>query len=406
MDFVDKGSDYNLLKSLSRQGLVQKEVTVQGKHGTYIRKQWVSASQPSGIPQRPATHKDEPHAKKQPKTLYFPIGDSGNNRTQAFTYSDVMVYYKNHKSEINTSLDKYIKTHYFVSDGTTQTRDFYKTSKGYTKERQKLHNSIVKGIVDSANSPKEGEQPIAILMGGGSASGKGTLRESLVIPRLQSDGISVGISDCDDIKSQLPEYEHFLKQNPESAALRVQDESMDVAMEALDTLVKNNKNLLFDGTMKDPVKYNKIIDKLRNAGYQIQIVGADVPIDTAIKRSNIRAEKTGRKVPEGIIRGSHGGFSTTYPQLTSKVDRYSLYDNSGDYPVLIQDENNVYDYDAYDRFIQKGKDHQVNKTIKRLAQTYDVPQKNIRNLYDNGVTLEEIEEYLELNLNDDLEDLV
>ena len=39
LNLIDKGSDYNCLKSLSKQGLVQKEVTVQGKHGTYIRKQ-------------------------------------------------------------------------------------------------------------------------------------------------------------------------------------------------------------------------------------------------------------------------------------------------------------------------------------------------------------------------------
>lgn len=254
--------------------------------------------------------------------------------------------------------------------------------------------------MDSANSPKNGEKPIAVLMGGGSASGKGTLRSALVIPRLQSEGISVGISDCDDIKSQLPEYEYFLQQNPESAALRVHEESMDIAMEAMDALIDNKKNLLFDGTMKDVRKYSKIIDKLHSAGYEVQIVGADVPISTAVERSNARAQQTGRKVPEGIIVGSHGGFSLTYPQLLDKVDKYSLYDNSGDHPVLIQDESRVYDQNAYDKFIDKGNQHIVNKTIRRIAKTYDVSQESIRDLYDNGASLEEIEEYLDLNLND------
>lgn len=400
LNFVNKGSDFNCLKSLSKQGLVQKDVIVHGKHGDYVRKQWVSAGVAKPVSAKHVP-KSEPHeSPKKSKTLYFPIADCSNSRTRAFTYQDIMTYYSKHKPEIKTSIDKYIKSNYFVSDGHTQTKDLYKTSKGYTKERQKLHNSIIRGIVDSANSPKEGERPIAVLMGGGSASGKGTLRENVVIPRLQAEGISVGISDCDDIKSQLPEYEHFLQQDPESAALGVHSESMDVSMDALDALIKNNKHLLFDGTMKNVDKYNRIIDKLHDAGYEIHVVGADVPVDTAIERSNNRAKQTGRKVPEGIITGSHGGFSLTYPQLIDRVDKYSLYDNSGSHPVLIQDESQVYDQKAYDKFLDKGKQHIVNKTINRLSRTYGIPQENIRDLYDNGASLEEIEEYFDLNLND------
>ena len=172
LNLIDKGSDYNCLKSLSKQGLVQKEVTVQGKHGTYIRKQWVSAGRQSGQREvKPVKNTSEERPKK-PKTLYFPLSDCGNTRTKAFTYSDIMTYYSKHKSEIKTSIDKYIKSHYFISDGRSQTQDLYKTHRGYTQERQKLHNTIIQGILDSANSPKNGEKPIAVLMGGGSASGK------------------------------------------------------------------------------------------------------------------------------------------------------------------------------------------------------------------------------------------
>ena len=60
----------------------------------------------------------------------------------------------------------------------------------------------------------------------------------------------------------------------------------------------------------------------------------------------------------------------------------------------------MYDQNAYDKFIDKGNQHIVNKTIRRIAKTYDVSQESIRDLYDNGASLEEIEEYLDLNLND------
>ena len=398
MNFVNKGSDYNLLKSLNKQGLVQKDVQVNGKHGTYIRKQWVSAGG-SQVPTQNKPSNSDSQAKKS-KSLFFPIKDCGNSVTRAFTYSDIMLYYSKHKSEIKVPIQTFIKQNYKESDGITQTKDFYKTSKGYTPERQKLHNKIIQDIVNSANSPKNGEKPVAVLMGGGSASGKGTIRSALVIPKYQTAGISLGISDCDDIKSQLPEYEHFKNQDIESAAYRVHEESMDIAMDALDELIKNNKNLMFDGTMKSVGKYSKIIDKLHKAGYHIQIVGTDVPVDVAIQRSEQRAQQTGRKVPEGIIRGSHGGFASTYPELLSKVDSYSLYDNSGKSPVLIQDETKTYRPELLQRFYQKGKDFQDSKIIQRISKTYGVSEPEVKDLYTHGASLEEIEEYYELGLNE------
>ena len=396
MNFINKGSDYNCLKSLSRQGLVQKEVQVQGKHGTYIRKQWVSSG---GKETSVKTSNEDYHSKKASKSMYFPLEDSGELTTRAFSYADIISYYGKHKSEIKDTIQNFVKKNYFISDGHTQTQDFYKSSKGYTKSRKKLHNKIIQNILNQANSPKNGEKPIAVLMGGGSASGKGTLRSTLIVPRLKSAGINVGISDCDDIKEQLPEYAHFKKQDPSSAAMRVHEESMDIAMDAMDELIKNNKNLLFDGTMKDVNKYSKIIDKLHKAGYQIQIIGTDVPVDLAIKRSNNRARKTGRKVPEGIIRGSHGGFAMTYPQLISKVDGYSLYDNSGDHPVLVQDEKRVYKPELLSEFTRKGENHKVQKTIQRISKTYGVSRKDIQDLYENGAGLDEIEEYFQLGLD-------
>lgn len=397
MNFVNRGSDYNCLKSLSKQGLVQKDVQVQGKHGTYIRKQWVSAggTQPT---QSVTSHSDEPHSKKS-KSIYFPLKDSGNMSTRVFTYSDIMTYYSRHKSEIKVPIQKFVKNNYFISNGENQTQDFYKSSKGYKKERQKLHNQIVKGIVDSASSPKNGEKPIAILMGGGTASGKGTLRSTLIIPRMQLAGISVGISDCDDIKEQIPEYKHFQKQDTESAAFRVHQESMDIAMEAFDALVKNKKNLLFDGTMKSVDKYSKMIDQLHSAGYYVQIIGADIPTDLAIERASKRAKQTKRSVPTSIITGSHGGFASTYPELLDKVDGYSLYDNSGNTPVLVQDEHKVYKPELLQKFKEKGETYKNNKRMKEISRNYKVPIKEIQDIYHHGATLDEIEEYYSLGLN-------
>lgn len=401
MNFIDNGSDWALLKALNKQGLVQRDVQVRGKHGTYIRRQWVSPSVQGDTVASSGKVKDSDlHAKKS-KSLFFPIADCGKPSMRAFLYSDIMLYYSKNKSQIKVPIHKFIQQNYVESDGTSQTKDFYKTSKGYTPERKKLHKQIIQGILDSANGPKPGEKPVAVLMGGGSAAGKGTIRSALVIPKYQSEGIQLGISDCDDIKSQLPEYEHFKSQDVESAAYRVHEESMDIAMEALDELIKHKKNLMFDGTMKSIGKYTRIIDNLHKAGYHIQIVGTDVPVEVAIQRSNQRAKQTGRKVPEGIIRGSHGGFAATFPELIDKVDSYSLYDNSGNYPVLIQDESKVYRPDLLQNFTQKGQNHKTQKEIQRLSRTYGVSERYLWDLFHHGASIEEIEEYYKLGLDEE-----
>ena len=420
--FVNKGTDEAVLKSLpieniseelvkamNKQGLVQKEVQYKTKNGKMAtRKQWVRAGEEhktqgkskSQSPQKTLKNKSPHNSSKHTdsEVLFFPVADCGKDTTRAMSYSDVVTYYEKHKNKIKGSLKSFIQKNYFVSDGSTQTKDFYDTSHGYTKERQKLHDRIVQGIVDSANSPEKGKKPLAILMGGGSASGKGTLRDVLVLPRLQSAGINVGISDCDEIKEKLPEYKLFQEQDITSAAYRTHEESMDIAKEAFDALIKNNKNLLFDGTMKNYTTCMNMIDKLHKAGYEIQIVGADVPLETAINRSNKRAKDTGRQVPEGIITGAHGGFSLTYPKLLDEVDSYSLYDNSGDYPVLIQDNSGIQRPDLYEAFVQKGQDYIITKEIKRISKDYRVPVDTIKDLYDNGATLEEIREYYDLGL--------
>lgn len=51
--------DTDLIKAMSNQGLVQREVTVQGKGGTFTRKQWVRASEEQ-TSHRQAAKQDEP----------------------------------------------------------------------------------------------------------------------------------------------------------------------------------------------------------------------------------------------------------------------------------------------------------------------------------------------------------
>ena len=435
--FIDYGSDYNLTKSidpdndfvkshhgqLDRSKLTYKDVQVHSKHGTYTRKQLVS----NGVEdhKKPALkHQEVKDDKKQSKhdsnkpdvkTTYFRKSECGNSDNKPVTFSEVRKDLTNHYNKNKKSIkmsygdfmkskqaQQYIKENYFISgvmydkrareDKWTTTKGVYKVNGHYTPERQKLHDQIVQQIVDSATTPPGGQKPVAILMGGGSASGKGTCRKNVVMPRAAEVGMTPGICDSDDIKDFMPEYSHFKEQDMESAAYRVHEESSDICNEAIDACVAAGKNLLFDGTMKNYDKYIGVIDKLHKAGYDVQIVGVDVDLNEAYKRSDARAERSGRKVPHGIIYGSHGGFSLTLPKLLSKVDSSILYDNTDGLKPIMAD-GKVLDQSKYDTFIQKGQRYIEDKRISKVAENFDVDEKEVRNLMNDGATIDELEQW-------------
>lgn len=295
---------------------------------------------------------------------YFPVGDFHNPLTE----QEVLELYNERFDEYRTTFDRFVSENFFDSDGYNETQEYYKKDGEYIPERQALHNEIIEKIVSQASLPPVGSKPIAYLFGGGSASGKSSVVNKEVSKASEALGIQFGSVDSDVIKESIPEYEHFKEQNLNKGALRVHNESSDIANAAVDRLIESGKCFSFDGTMKNFEKYNDIIDKLKDAGYEVRIAAADIPVDEAIMRSDLRAKKSGRKVPHGIIIGSHGGFSLTYPKLTSKVDAFCLYDNSqpeGEEPTLIMDQNGIYNQEMWDRFIKKGKDYIEYKNSRR-----------------------------------------
>ena len=361
--FVNYGTDIStamlvdpdnsdLIKSLHKEGLIQVQIEVKGKHGVYTRTQWVRPFEAASIVSSQLKKVDD-NSKRAIELKFFPISDCSKSTTRSYSLEEVVEYYK--KTGSRTVLQKFIKSKYFISDGFTSTKDFYCRNGEYSEERQKLHDSIVSKIVEQSGKPKQGEKPVCVLLGGGSASGKSTIRKWIVQPDLDENGIKVGTVDSDEIKLELPEYREFQAQNVNTAAYRTHQESADIVDEAIEALIYDRRNFIYDGTMKNLNKYKKIIRNLKDAGYEVRVVGADLPLDEAIKRSKIRARKEGRLVPEDIVRSSHRGFSSAFPEIAELADDYELYDNSGEFPTLVKDKSGVHDQELWDRFVNKGK---------------------------------------------------
>lgn len=287
------------------------------------------------------------------------------NDSHAFTEEEVIQYYNNHVTDTKVTFDTFVRQTFFESNGYNETMHTYKQPNGeYIPTRQKLHQQIIQELVDAAGTPAEGERPVCFLFGGGSASGKSSVVNPIMKDAVADLGVNFARVDSDEIKKSIPEYVAFQKQNADKAAFRVHNESSDIANAANDALIAAGKCFAFDGTMKSESKYVDLINKLKEAGYIISIIGVDIPTQEAIARSEKRAKETNRSVPVGIIKGSHGGFADTFPKIKDLVDEYQLYDNSqpeGQAATLICDKSGVKNEELWERFIKKGQDYVKSK---------------------------------------------
>ncbi|MCR6108728.1 zeta toxin family protein [Salipaludibacillus agaradhaerens] len=221
----------------------------------------------------------------------------------------------------------------------------------YSQIRKALHNRIIECMVEGIYPPIG--SPDAVLLGGGSNAGKSTLAELLITDE------NFVLVDPDNIKPHLPEYEYYQQKEPSLAAQYVHDESSDISAMLLDESINKNLAIVYDGTMKNIQKYERIIKKLKRNQYTVTMIIADISVDKAIERNKVRYEKTGRMVPESDLIESHKAIPYSFTALKDVVDEYYIYNTSGDQPILVakRDETceTIHHQQYYDEFLRKVK---------------------------------------------------
>lgn len=220
------------------------------------------------------------------------------------------------------------------------TRNLYTDNGQYTQQRLEVHRTIIdeltKGLTPAVN------KPIVIFMGGGTASGKSVLSRSL-IQTFKDDKESLLVIDPDAIKSMLPEYKSLQERDPEKTASILHDESSDISEKLYASTLKDKVNIIFDGTMKNRGKYDRFIDIAKKEGYTVSAVLADVPLEEAYRRENIRFEAEKRRVPPEIIKQSHSQVPVTFHHIKDKLDSFYVYDTSERHPsqFYVKENNQI-----------------------------------------------------------------
>jgi predicted ABC-type ATPase len=110
-------------------------------------------------------------------------------------------------------------------------------------------------------------------------------------------------------------------------------------------------------------KLTSKIKAFRDAGYSVNGAYVSLPTDLAVKLAHLRGEKTGRFVPETVLRETHAAVSQTLPKAmrAGLFDRVTLHDTTIEgHPVLVASSNRsgkikIHNKVLWQAFLQKGK---------------------------------------------------
>jgi predicted ABC-type ATPase len=222
----------------------------------------------------------------------------------------------------------------------------------FNEERTALHDKIVDDVLKGYIAS---DDPTYTMLGGGPASGKTTALGKIAGA---SDPL-VATIDPDAIKGMLPEYRSMVAAKNKDAAAFVHEESSYLDKRVQQAAFERRIPVLLDGTGDGDVDgFLAKVEAAKASGYKVRGYYATITVDEAIRRSDLRAERTGRKVPEEKIRFTHARVSAVFPTAAANMDEIDLYDTTERTPRLIARAEGgtltVLDEDTYEGFLRKA----------------------------------------------------
>lgn len=237
------------------------------------------------------------------------------------------------------------------------TFDRFRVGEGFTPERERLHEEIIEDFFKDA---KPTDKPVALMTGGGPASGKSVLTREGHVESLKN-AVTV---DSDEIKKLLPEYKLGTKVKDPNAAAYAHEESSYLSKEIMRRAAESKRNVFLDGTGDSSIEsLKKKTTALRLGGQTLRANYVTVDTAEAIRRNEARAAKTGRMVPNSFVSETHKNISKIFPQILEEnlFDEITLWDtNTPGKTIRVLTQRNgkieIHDEELYRRFLDKAND--------------------------------------------------
>ena len=191
-----------------------------------------------------------------------------------------------------------------------------------TDARLRLHEKIARKITNGGTIAKKGQQEF-LTTGGYPGSGKSTILNE-AFPNWKKKYVHI---DSDAIKDLLAKHDGIDKLG--WRAYMYHDEADYVISEIFRLAQEENRNILFDATMKSQKKITALISQYKELGYKVTTAFADLPLEQSMERAIARFfGKSGRFVdPIYII--THGNQNiNTFNSLKDLVDAWMQWNTN------------------------------------------------------------------------------
>lgn len=263
---------------------------------------------------------------KQPGYSRFEVLDGDGNSKGVFgTEKEAAEAAEKHfpKAGVETPKPAQLKPNESTSD------KFYDKEKDqWSPERQKYHDQIAEQAT-AGKTPPQGRPPQVTITLGGTGAGKTTVTRTIM-----ADDPNLVNIDSDANKLLVPEYDGLKKSDPQKAAARVHDESKAISKRIIQEAVKKGLDFVYDTSTGGGG--DALFKKLKDLGYKVELVYADVPVEEAMKRARDRATNSkdpsnfGRFVPEDIVQKKHVDAAKAFHKYidSPNVDEIRAFDTT------------------------------------------------------------------------------
>ncbi len=179
------------------------------------------------------------------------------------------------------------------------------------------------------------QRPVAILLAGQSGAGKSTVATEIA-EAMEHAGGFIRV-DADEMRHRLPYYDAAEAGTPEASAA-TQVDAGRLASAVRDEAIRHSRNILVDGTLRDPDAAVRMANALHDAGYRVELHALSVNEQISYERATMRYERAlqrglpARMVPKEWHDRSYDGMADSVRRLEymAAVDRVAVYNRVGD----------------------------------------------------------------------------
>ena len=202
----------------------------------------------------------------------------------------------------------------------------YSHHNNYIMKRQIFQDTIINEFLNSVGT--KSTQPWMVFTAGAMGVGKGYTMGKLLEKGHFPLHTFIHV-DPDEIRNRLPEFQCYVKENPEFAGQMTQKEAGFIADIISMAGLQAGKNVLVDGTLRDAEWYQLHLKQLRNdfPALRLSILYVTAPRDEVFERVQQRALVTGRLVPKQTLLEALEAVPKSVQILAPYVDYYAELKN-------------------------------------------------------------------------------